>query len=60
MTGDRDPSTASLALEFMAEAVRGEQELERLLGEPAPEMTGLPKDSRPKGQRRRSAPAGCE
>jgi bacterioferritin len=37
---DKDPVTAALALDLMAEAERGEQQLQTLLGEEAPEMTG--------------------
>jgi bacterioferritin len=37
---DRDPLTAALCLALLGEAVAGEQQLERLLNEPAPEMTG--------------------
>jgi bacterioferritin len=41
MTRDRDPLTERLALELLGEAVRGERLLERLLGEPALDRTGL-------------------
>jgi bacterioferritin len=37
---ERDPVTHALALEFFTEAVQGEEEIERLLGGPAPEMDG--------------------
>jgi bacterioferritin len=37
---DRDPLTAALALELLTESTRGEQMLEKLLGEQAPDMTG--------------------
>jgi bacterioferritin len=40
MTRDRDPVTSMLALELLTESTRGEQVLEKLLGEQAPEMTG--------------------
>ena len=39
-TADGDPITHALALDLEGAAVRGEQELERLLGAPAPEMDG--------------------
>ena len=39
-TSGADPDTHALVLEFLREAIRGEEELERLLGEPAPEMDG--------------------
>jgi bacterioferritin len=39
-TRDRDPLTARLLLDLQGEAVHGEQQLERLLADPAPEMTG--------------------
>ena len=39
-TREHDPVTQALALEFLTEAVRGEEQLERLLGEPAPELEG--------------------
>jgi bacterioferritin len=39
-TRDRDPLTNALMLSLLGEAVRGEQQLERLLADPAPEMTG--------------------
>ena len=39
-THDTDPLTASLALSLLAEALRGEQEMEKLLGESHPEMDG--------------------
>ena len=37
---DQDPVTASLAVQLIAEAERGEQQLQTLLGDEAPEMTG--------------------
>ena len=37
---DGDPVTAALALELLREAEDGEQQLEKLLGDPAPDMTG--------------------
>jgi ferritin-like protein len=40
LTRDKDALTSALALELLSEAVRGERELERLLGQQAPEMTG--------------------
>jgi bacterioferritin len=39
-TRDHDPVTQALALELLMEAVRGEEQLERLLGQPAPELEG--------------------
>jgi bacterioferritin len=39
-TAGRDPITAALSLELLTEATQGEQTLERLIGGPAPEMTG--------------------
>jgi len=39
-TAGTDVITHALVREFLCEAVRGEEELERLLGEPAPEMDG--------------------
>ena len=40
LTRNKDPLTSALALELLNEAVRGEHELERLLGQQAAEMTG--------------------
>lgn len=40
LTQAKDPLTWSLALELLNEVVRGERQLERLLGQQAPEMTG--------------------
>jgi ferritin-like protein len=40
MTRDRDPVTAALVLDLLREALEGEHELERLLGEAFPEMDG--------------------
>jgi ferritin-like protein len=40
LTRDGDPLTSMLALSLLDEAVRGEHQLERLLGQQAPEMTG--------------------
>jgi bacterioferritin len=40
MTTGQDPITAALALDLLAQATKGEQTLEKLLGETAPEMTG--------------------
>jgi bacterioferritin len=37
---DHDPVTQALALDLLREAVHGEEQLERLLGEPAPELEG--------------------
>lgn len=37
---ENDPLTAALALALLDEAVKGESQLERLLAEDAPEMTG--------------------
>jgi len=37
---DKDPVTHALAVELFREAVEGEEEIERLLGRPAPEMDG--------------------
>jgi bacterioferritin len=39
-TREHDPVTQALALELLVEAVHGEEELERLLGEPAAELEG--------------------
>jgi ferritin-like protein len=39
-TRAHDPVTQALALEFLREAVHGEEQLERLLGMPAPELAG--------------------
>lgn len=39
-TRDTDPVTALLAQECLADTVRGEEELERLIGDDAPGMTG--------------------
>ncbi|MBI3802579.1 MAG: hypothetical protein HY282_02315 [Nitrospirae bacterium] len=39
-TEKNDPVTHALVLEFLRDAVVGEEELERTLGEPAPEMDG--------------------
>ena len=39
-TREHDPVTQALALEFLREAVHGEEQLERLLGKPAPELAG--------------------
>jgi ferritin-like protein len=39
-TRDTDPITQALALELLTEAGRGEAQLERLLGAPAPELSG--------------------
>jgi ferritin-like protein len=39
-TRDKDPVTQRLAREFFVEAVHGEEALERLLGERAPELEG--------------------
>ena len=38
--GGQDPVTTKLVTELLSEATAGESELERLLGRPAPEMTG--------------------
>jgi len=40
LTHGKDPLTALLAQEFLAAAVRGEEELERLIGDEAPNMRG--------------------
>jgi len=40
MTTGQDPITAALALDLLSQATEGEQLLEKLLGGPAPEMTG--------------------
>lgn len=40
LTRDSDPLTAALSLQLLAEAATGEQQLERLLGDEAPQMTG--------------------
>lgn len=37
---EKDPVTHALALDLFREAVEGEEEIERLLGQPAPEMDG--------------------
>jgi bacterioferritin len=37
---ERDPVTASLMLQLLGECTQGEQQLERLLGEEAPELDG--------------------
>lgn len=37
---DHDPVTQALALDLLRAAVHGEEQLERLLGEPAPELEG--------------------
>ncbi|MDC4227130.1 MAG: ferritin-like domain-containing protein [Candidatus Manganitrophus sp.] len=37
---EKDSVTQALAVELFREAVEGEEEIERLLGEPAPEMDG--------------------
>jgi bacterioferritin len=39
-TREHDPITQALALELLTEAVHGEEQLERLLGGPAPELAG--------------------
>jgi len=39
-TLEKDPVTQLLTIELLAEAVEGEEQIERLLGEPAPEMDG--------------------
>jgi bacterioferritin len=39
-TREYDPVTQALALELLREAVHGEEQLERLLGEPVPELEG--------------------
>jgi bacterioferritin len=39
-TREHDPVTQALALELLTEAVHGEEQLEQLLGEPAPELGG--------------------
>ena len=39
-TQQHDPVTQALALDLLREAVNGEEQLERLLGEPAPELEG--------------------
>lgn len=39
-TAEHDPVTQALVLEFLREAIEGEDELERTLGRPAPEMDG--------------------
>ena len=39
-TRERDPVTQALALELLIEAIKGEEQIERLLGEPAPDMDG--------------------
>jgi ferritin-like protein len=39
-TREHDPVTQALALELLTEAVHGEEQLERLLGAPAPELEG--------------------
>ncbi len=39
-TRESDPVTQALATALLAEAVAGEEQIERLLGEPAPEMDG--------------------
>ena len=41
LTHESDALTASLALDMLGQAVRGEQELEHLLSESAAEMTGM-------------------
>jgi bacterioferritin len=40
LTREHDPVTQALALDLLREAVHGEEQLERLLGEPAPELGG--------------------
>ena len=40
LTRNRDAISEALALDMLTQAVAGEQELERLLSAPAPEMTG--------------------
>ena len=40
-THTKDPVTSGLAQEFLAAAVHGEEELERLIGDPAPTMKGM-------------------
>lgn len=37
---DKDPVTHALAAELFKEAIEGEEEVERMLGRPAPEMDG--------------------
>jgi bacterioferritin len=37
---EKDPVTHTLAAELLREAIEGEEEIERLLGQPAPEMDG--------------------
>jgi bacterioferritin len=39
-TREYDPVTQALALDFLREAIHGEEQLERLLGEPIPELEG--------------------
>jgi ferritin-like protein len=39
-THTKDPVTALMAQQYLAACVHGEEELERLIGDPAPEMTG--------------------
>jgi bacterioferritin len=39
-TKEKDPVTHLLVLEFFKEAIEGEEEIERTLGTPAPEMDG--------------------
>lgn len=39
-TEKEDPATHALILELLREAIEGEEEIERLLGAPAPEMDG--------------------
>jgi bacterioferritin len=39
-TKENDPVTHALALELLREAIEGEEEIERTLGTPAPEMDG--------------------
>lgn len=40
LTQQDDPITHALALDLLREAVQGEEQLERLLGKPAPELEG--------------------
>jgi bacterioferritin len=39
-TAEKDAVTQLLAIELLAKAVEGEEQIEKLLGEPAPEMDG--------------------
>ncbi len=47
-THEKDPLTEQIVLDYLTAAVQGEEELERLIGDSAPEMDGTAKGSRKK------------